>query len=112
MKGYFIWKNKPTDKHDLTVEATPAGPNQWNLLYYFVWNKKDTVYEGTMTGDPKNGTVKGDAKMRGDEGPASAKNRFWTFTGTAKDGVITIEHFEKNKNGGQGPTGTGTLTVQ
>lgn len=102
LRGTFVWSNKPNDTHDLVGRLTPTGPNEWQVVWEFKWSKKPTVFRGKVTGSLQNGAVSG-------TGDWDEKGRKFTFDGTAKDGVITINHYEVTK--GRKATGTGELRV-
>ena len=105
LNGSYIWsnKNKAGKPFDLKAELTPDGPQHWKVVYNFpnAISKMPTTYTGTLSGDIKNGPVKGTAINENGK-------RTFTLQGNATNGVLTFTHAETTPNR-VGPTGTGTL---
>ena len=102
LKGSFVWSSQKNAAHDLKAQLTSTGTNEWSAVWLFDWGGKPTKFTGTVKGNLKNGDVSG-------TGDTPDKRRHWTFTGQAKNGVITFEHYEEHAGKPHNSTGTGEL---
>ena len=100
LRGVFIWSNEGGQKHQLDAKLSPIGTNEWQAVWNFDWKQRPVTFTGAVKGSLQNGLVTG-------TGDSTDGRRHFTFTGTAKDGVITFEHYEVTH--GKNRTGTGEL---
>ncbi len=87
LQGGAIWNG---NNKTATVKAvlTPTGkPNEYSVVYTFVWQGGNYTYTGVIRGNLKSGNVAGTGA------PADGKRTF-VFQGRAVNGVITGKHYE------------------
>ncbi len=100
--GTFNWNREKGKTHPLKGVFTPVGENKWNVIWSFKWKKKPVTYKGVVEGNLVNGNITGKSSTKDGK-------RNWTFTGTAKDGVMTCNHKELK---GRKETPTGTIIIK
>lgn len=99
MTGTFVWNGKAGQTNPLKAVLTRTGAGQYTAVYTFTWSGTPKTYVGTVTGNLRNGEV---------SGTGDGDRRKFTFTGTAKNGLITFKAFEVT-GGRTLPQGHGTL---
>jgi hypothetical protein len=97
LEGQFDWNGK--NRSPLSAVLTPSGEGKWTAVFSFNWRGRGHRWQGTFSGDPKNGEV---------SGTSGSGNRSWVFRGRSEKGVITCRHFETTR-GNEQPTGSFTL---
>jgi hypothetical protein len=101
MTGTFVWNGKARQTNQLKAVLTPTGRGRYKAVYTFTWGGRPKTYVGTVTGNLRRGEV---------SGTGDGDRRNFTFTGTARNGVITFKAFEVT-GGRTRAQGNGTLRL-
>ena len=54
-------------RRELSGVFTPAGKNEWNVAFHFVWEDEPHVYTGTAKGNLKSGDLEGEVESDSEE---------------------------------------------
>jgi len=90
LSGAFRRSNEKDQTHELKGVFTPAGQDEWKVVFTCQWKGKDQTFKGSLKGNLKDGEVTGSCAIAGGK-------RTWSVKGTAKAGVVTCKHYETTK---------------
>ena len=82
--GTYKWRK---ECNPLTAVFTPDGANKWTVVFTYTRGRKKGTMTGTAEGDLTTGAIKGKAERK-------KGGRNWTFSGTAKSGVLSCDATE------------------
>ena len=100
MRGTFVWSSQRGREHDLQVVFTQKTGREWDGVWTFKWNKRDTTYRGTAT--IANG------RMTGTAAPDNHARNFG-FEATLRGSRASGTHYEF-KGDRRVPTGDFSMT--
>lgn len=104
MKGHFVWNKQKDQKHDLTATFTPAGDDEWDVVFNFSWKNKPKRYSGEAKGSLVRGKFEGTALTDGGK-------RRWTYTGKTVAGTLRCKHTQTMRDGKKGTRETGKFEL-
>ena len=101
LSGSFVWErpDKSTDG-ELEVVFTPAGKEQWIVVFNFDWEDEPRVFEGTAQGS-LTGDLSGNVASDDPGHPLK-----FEFKGAFSDGTFTGTHGYFNREGELVDSGT------
>lgn len=97
LTGTYLTRYDPGVQHTVTAVLTPTGQNEYKAVYTFDWKKSKQVWNGTLTGNLRDGAVSCTAAT------PDGRRRF-VMRATAAQGVVKGQTFELK--GKDDPTGT------
>ncbi|MEM1179418.1 MAG: hypothetical protein AAGM22_13795 [Acidobacteriota bacterium] len=104
--GRYDWSSGGSGSLDVTFtpEGRADGVPTWKVRFDFTFNGRDYTWKGDAAGGLEEGATV--------EGKARGSRRDWVFRGTVKDGVISGDHAQVRRNGGERKSGTFSITAQ